>query len=345
MEKKLDKPEITHRLIELLGDNFSYEEIIIIGRRFHPDFEIKTAENQYGRLRLPPHAASEHLVNSLRNSGEISELLRFLIDLDCHSLNGREIRFCGLEDLLVVMRQFGIGYDLKKREFFLVSERECAPKWEECLQENKEYDFAYVSVDIVKSSEMALHEDIKLVERTVNALFDMIRISAIQYGGSIWSWQGDGGIIAFWGPQFATFSVYFSMEALGLLPLFNLKENAFKNDVTLRFGVDSGKTLYRNDKGNIISPNINFAAHLEKKCTEINSITISDRVYDELNEKQRTYFRESGELENRNYFSFSPTNFYSSSAKADEIGKHHDRSAVPKDAGDDNERPKRKRFF
>jgi len=245
MEKKLDKPDITHRLIELLGDNFNYEEIIVIGRRFYPDFDIKTAENQYGRLRLPPHTSSENLVNFFRNSGGLSGLLRFLIDLDCHSLNGKEVQFCGLEDLLVVMRQYGIGYDLKKREFYFVFEHECAPNWEGCLQENKEYDFAYVSVDIVKSSEMALYEDIKLVERIINALFDMIGRSAIQYGGSIWSWQGDGGIIAFWGPQCATFSVYFSMEALGLLPLFNLKENAFKNDMTLRFGVDSGKTLSR----------------------------------------------------------------------------------------------------
>ena len=338
MEKHLDRPEITHRLIELLGDNFSYEEIIVIGRRFHPNFEIKTAENQYGRPRLPPHTASEHLINSFRKSGNLCKLVRFLVDLDCHSLNGREIRFCDIEALLVTLRQFGVGYDLKNREFFLVSEQECEPRWESCLQENKEYDFAYVSVDIVKSSEMAIQEGAKSVERTVNALFEIIQSTALKYHGSIWSWQGDGGIIAFWGPDCAAQSVFFSTEILGLLPLFNLREHMFENDITLRFGVDSGRTIYRKDKGNIISPSINFAAHLEKKCTQINSIAISDRVYSGLNTKQRSYFCDGGVRENRRYFCFSPGSFYKKEG-------YEERASLSKGAGGGDERPKRKRFF
>lgn len=335
MEKSLDKPEITHRLIELIGDNFSYEEIIVIGRRFYPGFDIRTDENQQGRLRLPPHTASEHLINFFRKSGKISELVRFLIDLDCHSLNGREVLFSELEDLLVVMRQYGIGYDFRESEFSFVEEHGVVPEWEECLQENKEYEFTYVSVDIVKSSEMALSEGIKRVEHTVNALFEMIRQVSAKYNGSIWSWQGDGGIVAFWGAECAARSIYFSMEALGLLPLFNLKENPFENDIALRFGVDMGKAHYKKEKGSIISPNINFAAHLEKKCTGINSITVSDLIYTELNEKQRSYFREGGKLENRNCFNLSPYSYYATGT---------DVAGTPLDAMDDVKLNKRRLF-
>ncbi|MBN2322397.1 MAG: hypothetical protein JXQ30_01585 [Spirochaetes bacterium] len=310
MERTLNQPEITHRLIELIGDNFSYEEIIVIGRRFFPDFDIRTEENQFGRLRLPPHNASAYLIEVFRDSGKIPDLIRFLIDVDCHSLNGREIRFVGLEELLVTIQRCGIGYDFKAREFFLVSQREDRPEWEECLQEGKEYDFAYVSVDIVKSSRMTRTEERALVERLVGALFDLVKSSASHYGGSVWSWQGDGGMIVFFGPKRAEQSILFSIEALGLLPVFNIGENPFENRVSLRFGIDTGKALYKKDKGSIISQNINFAAHLEKKCTNIDTITISDLVLGALGEKKRSFFREGGTLEGRRYYTFDPCGFF-----------------------------------
>ncbi len=341
MERTLNQPEITHRLIELIGDNFSYEEIIVLGRRFFPDFEIKTEENQFGRLRLPPHNASTHLIEIFRGSGRVHELIRFLIDLDCHSLNGREVMFRGIEELLVNIRRCGIGYDFKVRDFFSVSERDAGPEWEECLQEGKEYDFSYVSIDIVKSSEMARLEERALVERTVGALFDLVRRSASHYGGSVWSWQGDGGMIAFWGPGRAEQSVFFSIEALGLLPVFNIGENPFANRVSLRFGIDVGKALYKKDKGSVISQNINFAAHLEKKRTNINTITVSDRVLDALQERQRSFFVEGGELEGRRYFTFDPCGFFQCPAgrEVPEESENHDRKEK------DSRKTRRKRLF
>jgi class 3 adenylate cyclase len=341
MERTLNQPEITHRLIELIGDNFSYEEIIVIGRRFFPDFEIKTEENQFGRLRLPPHNASTHLIEVFRVSGKVPDLIRFLIDLDCHSLNGREVMFRGIEELLVTIRRCGIGYDFKAREFFFVSERDAGPEWEECLQEGKEYDFAYVSVDIVKSSQMARIEERALVERVLSALFDLVRRSASHYGGSVWSWQGDGGMITFFGPLRAEQSVFFSIEALGLLLVFNIGENPFANRVSLRFGIDMGKALYKKDKGNIISQNINFAAHLEKKCSDINTITVSDCVLDALQERQQSFFIKGGKLEGRQYFTFDPCGFFQRPAGFQEPagGENHDGREK------DNTKIKRKRFF
>ena len=310
MTKYFDTPEITHKLIEIIGNNFSYEEILVIGRRFEANFEIRTAENQYGRLRIPPHAASEHLVNFIRKSEKIPGLVRFLIDIDCHSLNGRQINFSELEGLLVILRHNGIGYDSSKREFCLISETEAGPKWEACLHEDKEYEFSYVSVDIVQSSDITRREDIQIVKHTINSLFELIKKSAHSYNGSIWSWQGDGGIVAFWGERCISQSIFFSLEALGLLPVFNLRQNNLVYDINLRFGIDCGKTAYRKDKGNIISPNLNFAAHLEKKCTEINSITISERIYTTLDFKQSAYFLPKGQLEDTIYYSYSPCSFY-----------------------------------
>ncbi|UCB44783.1 MAG: hypothetical protein JSV25_11255, partial [Spirochaetota bacterium] len=76
MTKYFDKPEIIHKLIEIIGNNFSYEEILVVGRRFENNYKIRTAENQYGRLRVPPHTASEYLLNFIRKNEKISGLIQ-----------------------------------------------------------------------------------------------------------------------------------------------------------------------------------------------------------------------------------------------------------------------------
>jgi len=310
MEEYFNKPAILHKLIELLGNNFSYEEIILIGKRIANDFNITIPGNRYGRLRLQPHIAAEHLVNNFKNINKTREVVGYLIDLDCCSLNGRNIKLKGVEELLVSLRRVGIGFDYKSREFYLIEEREGIPEWEETLKEDKEYDFSFVSVDIVKSSELSKNKDMYIIEQIYNALFEIIRATAHKNGGSVWSWQGDGGIISFWGRQYILDSLYFSIEVLGLLPLFNAKENNIVNYINLRFGIDCGKALFKKNKGNIIASSINCASHLEKRYTEINTISISERVYNSLGDKQKKYFKEGGLIEKEPYFSYSPVAFY-----------------------------------
>jgi class 3 adenylate cyclase len=89
----------------------------------------------------------------------------------------------------------------------------------------------------------------------------------------------------------------------GLLPVFNLKDSRIDSDIALRFGIDSGAAVYKNDRGSILSKAINFASHLEKKCTDSNSISISSTVYSLLNGKQKALFGKPDNLEGNGYYS------------------------------------------
>ena len=66
--------------------------------------------------------------------------------------------------------------------------------------------------------------------------------------GRIWSWAGDGGIIAF----------------------------------ALRIGVDAGLVKFCGETGRIVSHVINHASHLEKKSTRPGMVSIGRNVYDAL---------------------------------------------------------------
>ena len=302
MNSYFENPAVTHRIIEILGNNFSYEEIILIGQRNEDDFDIHIPDNHYGRLRLQPHVAAEYLAIYFRDNSRIEDIVRFLIDLDCGSLNGRDIYISGLEDLMMTLRHAGIGYDFTERDFFPLEGKDCKDRWEECLKENKEYEFSFVSVDTVDSSQLSIDEQRKKLDQTYDSLHHLITMTALTYNGSLWSWQGDGGLLAFWGKSFILNGLFFCFEILGLLPVFNLKDSRISNDIKLRFGVDRGVALYKKDKGSIISKTINFASHLEKKYTDSNSITISENVYSVLNEKQKSYFEKRNCFDGKDFY-------------------------------------------
>jgi len=302
MNSYFENPAVTHRIIEMLGNNFSYEEIILIGQRNEDDFDIHIPDNHYGRLRLQPHVAAEYLAIYFRDNSRIEDIVRFLIDLDCGSLNGRDIYISGLEDLMMTLRHAGIGYDFTERDFFPLEGKDCKDRWEECLKENKEYEFSFVSVDTVDSSQLSIDEQRKKLDQTYDSLHHLITMTALTYNGSLWSWQGDGGLLAFWGKSFILNGLFFCFEILGLLPVFNLKDSRISNDIKLRFGVDRGVALYKKDKGSIISKTINFASHLEKKYTDSNSITISENVYSVLNEKQKSYFEKRNCFDGKDFY-------------------------------------------
>jgi class 3 adenylate cyclase len=291
-----EKPAVTHKIIEILGNNFSYEEIIVIGQRNEDDFNIHIPDNHYGRLRLQPHIAAEYLATHFRDNGRLEDIVKFLLYLDCGSLNGRDVCLSEMEDLLITLRRSGVGYDFGTREFFSLEEND-NHQWENCLKEKKEYEFSFVSVDTVDSSQLSVEEQRPKLDQTYDSLQHLITTTALKYDGSLWSWQGDGGLLAFWGKSHRTSALFFCFEILGFLPVFNLKDSRIGRDINLRFGIDSGTAVYKNEKGSILSKAINFAAHLEKKCTDRNSITISSSVYSVLNKKQKEYFGKRDNLE------------------------------------------------
>ncbi|MFW6138066.1 MAG: hypothetical protein ACOC7U_02720 [Spirochaetota bacterium] len=310
MYERFNQPEITHKVLEVLGNNFSYEEIIQIGRRLKDGFTINVEDNMYGRLRLQPHTAAEHLINCVRKNKTVDKLVQFLIDLDCCSLDGRTINIAGLEDILVILRREGVRYDYKTRKFYEINECESLPEWEKCLKEDKEYEFCFVSVDTVKSSKLSKVEDKKSLEHTYLRLFDLIKTIACRFNGSVWSWQGDGGLVVFYGQRFIRNSICFGFELLGLLPTFNINESGLSKQVHLRIGIDKGMAPYREDKGSIVSSSINTAAHLEKYFTADNTISITERVYSSLQPRQKMFFKNTGEMEGQAIYRYSPSCFY-----------------------------------
>jgi class 3 adenylate cyclase len=161
-------------------------------------------------------------------------------------------------------------------------------------------------MDIVGSSELVKKLGRKTMEKFFSFFWSCIRERLSVYNGRIWSWAGDGGIIAFAFKQHQMRAARFAIEMQRVMPLINgHARNPIKEDVSIRIGMHSGKVAFMHDTGKIISDVINLAAHLEKRGTEPGYVSITDTVWKRLPDRMQEFFDPVGDFEGNLHLSSS----------------------------------------
>ena len=187
--------------------------------------------------------------------------------------------------------------------------------------ENQTYDNVYlVFLDAAGHSNVVKNNPQNISVQAFDLLFERIqgRLQRVtkkhQCGiGVIWSWLGDGGLIAFHDDQenIALKTVIeFAENVLNLdLPAI---QSEFKNDringeLHMRIAVHKGTIKFTNEgqEGFIHSSNINWGAHLEK-VTPRDSVSISKDVYTVLPNESKDLFTPVGIFEDREVYIYTP---------------------------------------
>jgi class 3 adenylate cyclase len=183
-------------------------------------------------------------------------------------------------------------------------DKEYLPSWG-TLKDGKEYSLTVASVDICDNSKLVKKYKPKIMEKVYYELWEYLKNKLSLYDGRIWSWAGDGGILAFRQSNETTESVRCCLEIILSLPVFNLLPNRpIKDDIVLRIGMDCGKIKFFKDTGRIVSDVINYAAHLEKKGTKPNGLSISDVLFKSLTPAMKSIFKTKIEFEGRTAHTF-----------------------------------------
>lgn len=289
-------------LTELLGKSLTFKDIEAIGSYLFKDhgFSTHALANIDRKLSISPLNAARTLVAECDRRGRLKDLFAFVIELDGVPLNGRSVRLAGLENLLYSLVRSGVYYDFGKRRFVdLEAKRKRLAGWG-VLRQGREYQIAIVSVDICRSSSLLKKHSPAVMERVYYRMWDFFKHRLDAYEGRMWSWAGDGGVLAFHGDDREVAAVSCCLEIFACLPVFNLQpDKPIHDDIALRMGIDSGPVRFVENTGRIISEVINYAVHLEKNATRPGALAVSDRVYDRLPPSMRSVFTRRHEFEGR----------------------------------------------
>ncbi len=300
-------PSLKNLLIETISCSIKIKEMDEIGKMLNKKFDIyalaeKTAVQTMG-LRL----AATVLVENMEAIKKTDELVKLLAELDNNLILGRVLQLENFEYFLQQLTLSGYFYDFKKRKVLPIKDDISElPNWG-ALKDGKSYAVSVISVDIVSNSELVKKYGAKTMKKVYTNLWVFLKQNLAHTDGRIWTWAGDGGILAFAFKEHIERAVRFAIEVQRTIALFNMsKKNPLDDPIHLRLGINTGKLNYHNDTGQIISEVINLAAHLEKQKTEPGGVSITEGVYKGINTKLQSIFEGIGSFESTPCYQSAP---------------------------------------
>jgi len=285
-------------LIETVGGSLVADQVEALGQMLIPDLNIHDLSGKRRNFTLSPRMAAQVLTEHLTERKQLSEFIKLLVEMDEEIILGKEIRIEGLEYFLQQLTETGLIYDPKKRKVVpLKEDLSSRPDWGS-LKNGRSYDVTVASMDIAGSSELVKKFGRKTMEKFYSFFWSALGERLSVYDGRIWSWAGDGGILAFTFKQHRTRAARFAFEMQRIMPLINAhSRNPIDEEVSIRIGMNSGKVAFMADTGKMISDVINLAAHLEKKGTQPGYVSITEAVWKPLPAKLQGLFDPVGDFE------------------------------------------------
>ena len=288
-------------LVEMFGKSLTFSDIEAVGGYLFKQraWSVHATAGLEAKRSVSPLNAAKILVEEADKKNRLKDLFAFAIELDGSPLNSRVVKLEGLENLLYRLTRSGQYYDYAKRRFVDIEDATRLLNWGS-LREGREYPFVIASIDICDNSVLVKKHSTKVMERVYYRLWAFLRARVDRWEGRIWSWAGDGGLLAFRGEQGVANAVSCGLEILATLPVFNMQpDKVIKDEIHVRMGLDFGPVKFFMDTGRIVSDVINYAAHLEKKGTKPRAMSVSEAVHARLPAPMQGMFPKQMKFEGR----------------------------------------------
>lgn len=289
---------LQQEVIEIISASFKADEINEIGVILFKKFDLHQVSDTRSIETLSSRRAAGILMDYCVEKHKEIVLLEFLIQMDDTVFLGHMVNLEGLESFFLKFSQIGFFYNPAKRKIVHGKEDPMDLKNWGALKEGKSYGMTILSLDIVENSRLVKKYGPGKMKKLYGSLWTFLRERLFAYNGRIWTWAGDGGLIAFAMKDHLVHGVKFAMEIQNLMVLFNYDPSyPLQEPITLRIGIDTGKINFSFSTGQIVSEVINCAAHLEKAVCQPGLIAVSSRVYNGMGKGYSEFFDSYGDFE------------------------------------------------
>ena len=255
-------------------------------------------------VSLSPRKSANLLVEQAAACRQAESLIKLVVELDQGILIGRQINVEGLEVFLSRLARSGLIYDFHTRKIISTHKDPAEMVNWGSLKDGKIYEITVMSLDIVENSKLVKKFGIRKMEKLYYKLWNFLKQKLKVFDGRMWSWAGDGGIMAFAFKDQVCRAVQCAVEIQSTIPVFNMpSQAAFPIDISLRIAIDTGRVKFFSDTGKIVSEIINYAAHLEKKRTSPGMISVSGNIWNSLPPRAISIFCSGGFFEEQEHYS------------------------------------------
>lgn len=270
---------------------FTTQELAGFTRNLMPNINFYSLTGYPLNTPIPRKEAAKQVTDYICSINKLPQLLNLYISACNDGFRGEKLNFNNRKYIYLEMNECGLTYNSQLNKVVFKDQFKKRNDWG-FLEEEKEYIFSFISIDIVKNSYLVRSNDNDLVRQTYKNFKNLVDQAVEKRKGRIWNWEGDGGLLVFHLNDFINLSVLTAVDIITSMPVFNNTQNLLNDEIQIRIAINVGPARYSHDQATINSPAIVKVREIEKHFTDIMSITISHVTYQHIDSKFRHYFIE-----------------------------------------------------
>jgi len=260
-----------------------------VARMVIPDYDVYDRSGFPANIPMPRADAARQILGDFTRERYFLKLVEALIDVHFHGDMGRDVKISLLPRIIAEIEDQGYRYSPEKGVFVESAGRERTMGWG-TLHEGRTYEFALLRTDIAGNSDLVRRYPRGLIRSTYGNVRDMITRLVEKRDGRMWSWEGDGGLAAFYFIDKTIQATLCGIEILHELFLYNLLASGLPEAVSVRLAVHAGPCRFHRSARESAGDAIRRVEILESSYTVPGSLTVSPGVYTDLGGKLSRFF-------------------------------------------------------
>lgn len=288
-----------------LYESVNNDTMVRVAQMVIPEYDIYAHSGFRESIPIPPMDAARQIVMDMSESQCYLPFIEALIHVDREGIMGRPYPIAGLREIIKAVVQAGFVFDSKSQLFLEDSHQRRTANWGR-LVPGREYHLAFLRIDIVHNSKLVRKYDPEIVKSAYKALRDLVLSAVEKRWGRIWSWEGDGGLAAFYYGSRNTLAALAAKEILHELFLYNRMESPLSEPLEVRIAAHSGTIRYSDQETELRKNEaIRKVLEIESQHTAKGSITLSNSLEASMERLIAQRFEGFKTPEGQTYFSYS----------------------------------------
>lgn len=276
------KGSLINTAVRSLAQSMNTTTMVSLIKRLMRDYDLNARTGFPPSIPIPNIDAARQIVNDLVENDLFPQFINLLVEISTKGWMGKTYDIAYIRDLVKDLVEHGFIYDATNKIFVEDPAVRRTRNWG-VLREGQECIFSFLRFDIVGNTELVRNYPKDVIDATYSDFGDIVKRAVNRRNGRIWSWEGDGGLIAFYFANKNQMATLSAMEILHELFLYNRLCCRLDSPLKARIAVHGGNCDYTSIEEDIkkLDP-VKKTIEYESKHTAPNSVTISGVIHSTL---------------------------------------------------------------
>jgi len=279
--------------------------MVALARTFSPNYKLHDRTGIPTSVAVPNRTAATQIIKDMIAQETFLDFILLLVKTGDKGHMGRRFKIPYMREIINGVIALGYLYDSENDIFIENSLQRQTRNWG-ALRRGVEYTIAFLRIDIVGNSELVRRYSPEKIRSTYDSMREIVRSAVDRRDGRIWSWDGDGGLAAFFRGNKHQSVVLSGIEIIHELFLYNNTGNPLDEPLKMRIAAHSGPFEYSPEEEALRnSETISRVMEIEHELCAPNSLTASEVIKMMLDASVLSLLNEFRDSSRKRYYSYT----------------------------------------